>query len=152
MGMSRSPEDLERALRNERAEREAAQRRVAALSEKADVWRQRAEERAARIERLEAERADLMRVTGWVRARAGRTLRARPVEPDRPATVPSTAGPDLPVPSARIGFPSTRVASVGVTDPVLGRVLSQFEVVDAAEDPGSRLRGATGRRRATDPW
>ena len=66
-GDGQRSEDLEQQLLDERRERDAAQRRAAELSERVDLWRGRAEERSARITKLEAERDRLRGPAGLLR-------------------------------------------------------------------------------------
>ena len=131
-----SEAELERALRDERVEREAAQRRAAKLANKARLWEGRAAERAERIEKLVAERDQLRTVRGWLRARAGRAL--------RPSTPPPIPGRSETEPAQdtsrqrprRRAFPALQVGTL-VRDPVLKVVLDEMDAVDLSEDPGA---------------
>jgi hypothetical protein len=130
-------DELEQALSNERAEREVAQRRAAKLAENAAVWRSRAEERAQRIDRLEAERDQLRSIGGWLRAKAGRAVRSpRPTDTLSQPIPASGTGRPAAVVGAYRAFPSTVVAAIGVEDPVLRAMLGQFNVEDYDSDPG----------------
>lgn len=128
-------EELRVALRNERAEREAAQRKAAKQAENASVWRTRAEDRAARIDRLEAERDQLRSVSGFLRAKAGAGASRvkRQQEPPRPPTGVVSASPRS---SAHRAFLSTTVATVGIEDNVVDAMLAQFNCVSFLDDPG----------------
>ena len=91
--------DLEQLLRDERALRIRAENRASAQAEKAQVWRSRAEERAARIERLEDETKS---------RRRRRRRRQAQVTPPTPAP-----------PRLEIERPVSRMASIRVATAVL---------------------------------
>lgn len=79
-------DDIERLLRDERELRAGLERRLAAEVDKAATWRQRAEERAERIERLTADatrrRSPLAALRNLVRVDRGRSsLPSSPAEP-----------------------------------------------------------------------
>ncbi|MGI9642979.1 MAG: glycosyltransferase [Acidimicrobiia bacterium] len=135
MSSDTTNEELRAALRDERAERESAQRRAAQLAENVALWRKRAEDRRARIQRLEAERDQLRSVRGWLRSRAGNTRAPE----DRAGTAKkSPPAPDAPSAGARAyrAYASTLVGAIGVEDPVVRNVLGQFNCVDFEDDPG----------------
>ncbi|MEN8240191.1 MAG: hypothetical protein ABFR53_13435, partial [Actinomycetota bacterium] len=96
--LDRKIAELEQRLFDERRERDAAQRRASDLSESVDIWRTRAEERAVRIKKLEAERDKLRGVTGWLRRqRPAPTRQVQPtLIPDAPADTGVVAAPLLP--------------------------------------------------------
>lgn len=125
---------LEQALRDARSQRDAAQRRAAQQAEKADVWETRAHDRADRIERLVADRDQLRTLSGWVRAKAGRTLRP-PAHPDPETLAPVVATPELSAPRRR-AFPTIRVASL-VADPILTTILDETNVASIAAVPSA---------------
>ncbi len=90
-------EQLEQALRDERAERESAQRRAALLAERAEIWETRAVERADRIERLVAERERLVAererlrtARGWISARRGGVRSTTATSDESGALLPRT--------------------------------------------------------------
>jgi hypothetical protein len=88
--------ELEQLLRDERALRIRAETRAAEQTEKAAIWRNRAEERAARIERLVAE----------PKRRRGR--RTRLEQPTQARVEPKTSG-ERPKPVSRLA--TVRVAA-----------------------------------------
>ena len=117
--------ELEQQLFDERRERDLAQRRAADLFDRVDIWRTRAEDRTARIEKLEAERDKLRGAAGWLRR--GRRAVSRPVEA---TPLPSTAEPDK-VPDREVAplLPGIRcVAAVSTTD--LETALEAFDSAD----------------------
>ena len=135
--MERNPteKELRKALRDERAEREAAQRKGAKQAENAALWRSRAEERAARIERLETERNQLRSFSGFLRAKAGVAMS----KASRPVVDPGAAGSlasEPPQPPAHRAYPSTSIATIGVEDSVIDAMLTQFNSVRFIDDPG----------------
>jgi hypothetical protein len=118
-------EELEQALRDERAERVTAQRRAAKMAERSEIWETRAVERSARIERLLAEQEQLRTVGGWLRARRGRrgsAPRVRTTPPARIATpthVPPSATARGSVESAhQPAYPAVQVVAI-VDDPLV---------------------------------
>ena len=122
---------LEQALRDERAERDAAQARVGDLEGKIATWRGRAEARAARIASLEAERDQLRSTSGWLRARLGRTLRrgaAHPVAETTRATRPELPHVAVAGRAGRPSMPAIR-AAVAVSDPFLARIMAETDTV-----------------------
>lgn len=119
----RRAEDLERQLLDERRERDAAQRRVAKLSERVDLWRSRAEERSVRIAKLEEERDRLRGPIGWLR-RARRAGLA-PMEPPASATPETTTVPTKIPPR----FPSVRCVTIA-EQPDLRVAARLFDSVD----------------------
>ena len=128
-------EELRAELRDERSERESAQRRAAQLAENVAIWRTRAEERSGRIERLEAEREQLRSVSGWLRAKAGmaRTQSKQPIVGPRDSSPPDI---DTSVSRMYRAYPSTTVGVVGVKDAVFRNVLAQFNSTDFESDQG----------------
>ncbi|MGI9529017.1 MAG: hypothetical protein ACR2NG_04845, partial [Acidimicrobiia bacterium] len=135
MNSDMTNEELSAALRDERAERESAQRRAAQLAENVALWRTRAEERSDRISRLEAERDQLRSARGWLRSKAGKVRTA--------STTPTSTAQTRPVPGSAVSgstayraYVSTLVGAIGVQDPVMRDVLGQFNCVDFEDDPG----------------
>lgn len=139
----RDGQDLERALVDERAERAKAQRRAAEATEATRVWRERAEARAERIRRLEAERDHLRTASGWLRSRLGRTS-------SRAETTVAAPSANLIAPSARPSFPGVRIASNATGS--VGRIAAEAatvtltpDVLDAVDlvvfDPGAAEDG-----------
>lgn len=122
--------ELEQALRDERDERDAAQRRVGELLERSDLWRTRAEERTERIDMLVAERNALRTARGWIRSKLNRPI-VRISEPAAPPVRDSDvqmasrpkSGPSIPV---------VRVAAL-VDDPHLARVFAETDCQDIGE-------------------
>jgi hypothetical protein len=161
--------NLEQALRDERAERVTAQYRSAEMSQHSTVWRKRAEDRAARIEKLTtdrerlvadrkrlvaridkvvAERDDLRTVKGWLRSKPWRSREAPETPSDDGVTESANPDPTPPIalgddepatePTTWIGSPrflSVRVVMVGVEDPIMLRLLHEFNAVDIADEP-----------------
>lgn len=124
---------LEQALRDATGQQDAAQRRAAQQAEKAQVWQTRAEERAQRIERVVGERDQLKTLSGWIRARIGRTVnRPQP----RPAPRPLPAAEEAKPKPRAMAFPTVRVAAL-VTDPLVSTVLQETNVVRLSEDPAA---------------
>jgi len=97
------------------------------------VWQTRAEERAKRIERVVAERDQLKTLSGWLRARIGRTVNPPQA---RPVTAPSPAAVEAKPPPRAMAFPTVRVATL-VTDPLVSTVLEETNVVRLSEDPAA---------------
>ncbi|MEA2022741.1 MAG: hypothetical protein U9N79_00470 [Actinomycetota bacterium] len=79
-------EELEQRLFDERRERDVAQRRAAEMFDRVEIWRKRAEDRAARIKKLEAERDKLRGAVGWLRR--GRRAVTKPTQVETPAPTP----------------------------------------------------------------
>jgi hypothetical protein len=122
---------LEQALRDAAGQRDAAQRRAAQQADKAEVWQQRAEERAERIDRVAGERDQLRSAPGWLRAKIGRTMNPPPKR-ITPATPPATAAA---TPTARsIAFPTVRVAAL-VGDPLIATVLDETNAAALTDEP-----------------
>lgn len=121
---------LEEALREARVGRDAARRKAKNEAEKADIWRQRAEERSARIERLLTTSATPV---GRLRARIGRMLRPAGLSPD---PSPPESAPAL----RPVTFPAIRVASI-VADPTLATILAETDVLAVSEDPTALNKG-----------
>jgi hypothetical protein len=122
---------LEQALRDAAGQRDAAQRRAAQQADKAEIWQQRAEERAERIDRIVAERDQLRSAPGWLRAKIGRTMNPPP-ERVSPTSPPATAAA---TPTARpIAFPTVRVAAL-VDDPLVETVLAETSAVALTDEP-----------------
>lgn len=111
--------ELEALLREEREFRHAAESRVQALTDKAELWRRRAEERSARIERLlaESELPGLRRVASRVR----RALRVGSAVPA--SAVGYAASTRRPV------YPGVRIAAA-VTSPGIASCLATADVVE----------------------
>lgn len=130
---------LRQELEDERAEREAAQRKAAQVSENAALWRRRAEERTERIERLEAERDQLRSFSGWLRARVGRPM-WQPAQLPPPTGRPDRTATHDPAPGPRPMFPSTSVMAVGVGNGPVRSVLTQFDLSDHADADASPQR------------
>lgn len=114
-GDERSREDLEQELLDERSMRVAAERRAAQLSDNVATWRRRAEERKARIDRLDQRRQ--VGLPRWLR-RGGTG-----VDP------PTLRAPPSPLSSlvAPAGIRATRVAAL-VTAPGLRAGLAAMDV------------------------
>lgn len=124
---------LEQALRDAADQRDAAQRRAAQQAEKAEVWKSRAEQRGARIERVVAERDQLKTFLGWLRGKVGRTMNPPQVPPAAVAPPPAVEV----IPSARpIAFPTVRVASL-VEDPLIESMLAETNQARLREDPAA---------------
>ena len=148
-------EQLEQALRDERAEREAAQLRATKMAARADIWEQRAIERAARIDRLVAERDRLVAerdrlrtIGGWLSARrrpapskAASTTRSPAPVTSTPPTTPnvSPARDQAVVPQRRPTFPAIQVLAI-TTDPHVNVLLQETDVVRLDDDPGALAR------------
>ncbi|RLE26739.1 MAG: hypothetical protein DRJ50_00210 [Actinobacteria bacterium] len=144
-------EQLEQALRDERAERETAQLRATKMAARADIWEQRAIERAARIERLVAERDRLVAererlrtVGGWLSARRGRPLLRS--SSDSPQSLPKTSTPPATpaveqtvVSQRRPTFPAIQVVAI-TTDPHVNVILDETDAVRLDDDPGALAR------------
>jgi hypothetical protein len=121
---------LEEALREARIGRDAARRKAVNEAEKADIWQERAEERAARIERILSARATPV---GRLRAGVGRMLRPASLPPGSPSPAPSPA----PRP---ISFPSIRIATL-VADPILATIAAETDAMPVTDDPDALNRG-----------
>jgi hypothetical protein len=160
MDEDRRIEELEQALRDERAERETAQRRAAQKAERAEIWETRAVERSARIERLVAEREQLVAqrerlvaereqlrtVGGWLRARRGRRGSAPRVQATSPARIATPT--QVPPPAAAQvsdesehppAYPAVQVVAI-VDDPLVRLVLNETDLVAFEDDPGALVR------------
>ncbi|MGA7270724.1 MAG: hypothetical protein WB239_06605 [Acidimicrobiia bacterium] len=115
------PSDPERDLADERSLRSGLERRLAAEVEKASLWRARAEERAARIERLESE-GPLRRLARSIRMVTSPSEVAQP----KPATEesPHRLAPSMPV--VRVGE--------AVTAPFLRPALDTMSSIPIRDD------------------
>ncbi len=123
--------ELERLLREEREFRHAAEQRVESLTDKAEVWRRRADERAERIDRLVAE-ADLPAMRRLV-GRMRRSVR-RPVPGPTNSQAPAAAQVAArPVPTMPIVRAATCLDSPELT-PALA-ALDTIDVAAASADP-----------------
>lgn len=116
---------VDQELRDERARRREAERRLEELTDRAELWRGRAEERAERIDRLlEAERRKGSTLRRWLKA----LTRQHEAQNDQGTATPpqaqleKTPEPAHPWPSMR----SVVVASL-VSDPAKGRALAMFD-------------------------
>jgi hypothetical protein len=142
-------ERLEQALRDERAEREAAQQRAALLAERAETWETRAIERAARIERLVAERERLVAererlrtARGWISARRGGVRSTTTASDERGAPLPRTTR-DVPTgvptserlvePSHDPAYPAVQIVAI-TDDPLMNVILGETDVVRLDSD------------------
>ncbi|MEA3510782.1 MAG: hypothetical protein U9R51_05035, partial [Actinomycetota bacterium] len=118
---------LKQELLDERSQRHAAEQRSADLSDRVDVWRTRAEERANRIDRLVEERPG--RLLGWLRPKA-----SPPKIQSNPE--PTSTGSE----SRDRGFPSPGLRSIRVAALVSNPgSLAALDVMDChpATDSGS---------------
>jgi len=119
-------EELEQALRDERIERDAAQRRIGELQERADLWRSRAEERTARIDRLVAERDFLREKSTRFRFKPSWPV-DRPPEAAPVPVVPTGETVVASVTHSTPSMPAVRIAGLAV-DWHLTRVLEETDV------------------------
>jgi hypothetical protein len=113
---------LEQELRDERARRRDAESRLIDLTEKAALWRRRAEERTERINRmLEVEQSKGAALRRWARAIRGSEAPAIEQEDRGP--------PEVSAVSARNPWPGVRsvVALSAVEDPAKVRALEAFD-------------------------
>ncbi|MGB9357306.1 MAG: hypothetical protein WCC01_02010 [Acidimicrobiia bacterium] len=131
MDEQRRIEELEQALRDERIERDAAQRRIGELQERADLWRSRAEERTERIDRLVAER-------DFLREKSTRFRFKAPWPADRqPEAAPAPVMTEVPTASESVArpipsMPAVRIAGLAV-DHHVSRVLKETDVQSVDE-------------------
>ena len=119
--------ELEALLREEREFRQAAESRVQALTDKAELWRIRAEERSARIERLmaELELPAIRKLAGRIR----RSVRTGGLPNPQTGTLAGRAGPRyVPV------YPAVKIAAA-VASEGLAACLATADVVDLGRDP-----------------
>ena len=139
---------LEQELRDERARRREAESRIDELTSRANQWRQRAEERSVRIERMVEEetrrRSRLGRlIRGLVKPRRGRTEdsaldRGSSAEQhDSLASAVQTTPPARAWPSIRSVMVVSAVSDLGMT-----RALSAFDVTDLSAARPSDLERA----------
>ncbi len=128
-------EELEQRLFDERRERDVAQRRAAELFERVGLWRKRAEDRAVRIKKLEAERDRLRGAAGWLR-RGRRAVSRPPVvvsTPPAPETGDATVAGEGPL------LPGVRCVTA-IASPDLATAADTFDA--AALDPSVSLMEA----------
>lgn len=142
---------LEQELRDERARRRDAEKRLAETTDKAEVWRRRAEERTARIERLlEAQQKPTNRLRRWLGLSSSTAPPTPPSESATTETVPVT--PRFP------SWPTQKpvVVVAAVDDPGKLRALETFDLRPARSASDSDLDradmvvfepGAVGRDR-----
>jgi hypothetical protein len=116
--------ELEALLREEREFRQAAESRVQSLTERAEVWRERAEERAERIARLTAA-SELPGLRRWA-SRIRRSVLTS-ASRDEPGVAPSRRHTPMCLPI----YPAVRIAAAVTTDGI-GACLSTADVVDLA--------------------
>lgn len=129
---------LEQQLRDERRLRDAAEQKAAKQASSAQTWRDRADERAARIERLLEERDRLTTPRGLLRAAVGRGVREvrgardrRRQDSSRTGTAPQGPPPEV-RPRLAPRLPSVQVGHL-VEDPDLARIVSQCTGHDLRE-------------------
>ena len=116
---------IEQELRDERARRREAESRLDHLTERAELWRSRAEERTERIERLlAAQRRKGNTLRRWANAIRGDSDGEAVPEPEQDASQVA-ATPTAPSPRAP-GMKSTLVAS-SVADVGMSRALAVFD-------------------------
>jgi hypothetical protein len=129
---------LEQQLRDERRLRDAAEQKAAKQATNARTWRERAEERADRIERLLDERERLTTPRGLLRAAVGRGVRevrsARGQRRPESSRVEVSGQPSLPAsqPLRAPRLPSIQVGHL-VADSDLVRVVDQCTGHDLRE-------------------
>lgn len=117
---------LEQELRDERARRRETETRLEGLTEKADTWRRRAEERTERIDRLlQAQQRRGASLRRWVKTIAGSSVEtAAPEAIEEHEASPATGIDKSPWPTQK----SVLVVSV-VSDPGKLRALDSFDRV-----------------------
>ncbi len=129
-------EKLEQELRDERARRRDAESRLDELTERAELWRRRAEERTERVERLlEAQQRKGDTIRKWVRALTG-TEQTEPLAKATP--IEETSAPE---PGKTTRWPTlkaTVVVSV-VADRGISVALESFDHLPLATAAASDL-------------
>lgn len=128
--LQRTIDRLSQQLRDERRLRDAAERKAATQAEHARTWRERAEERTARIDRLVEERERLRRWPNKIKFALGafRSSSSPEGAPER-----SEGGStDAATPRRRPGLPNVQAAHL-VAGPDLRRVAGEFTGHDLGE-------------------
>lgn len=124
--------DLEQAIRDERARRRAAEGRIEELTDRADLWRRRAEERSSRIERILEDQAEKEKRFGLVRRLFTRGKPAQSVTEASTTETPRTGSAKVSVRDRSTSRPRPSISSVmvvaAVEDPGLARCLSAFDL------------------------
>jgi hypothetical protein len=123
--------DLEQAIRDERARRRAAEGRIEELTDRADLWRRRAEERSSRIERILEDQAEKEKRFGFLRRLLTRGKPAEAVSESATTETPLAGSTNVSVRDRSASRPRPSISSVmvvaAVEDPGLARCLSAFD-------------------------
>jgi hypothetical protein len=127
--------DVEQQLRDERARRRVAEQRIADLTERAELWRIRAEERSERIDRLlAAQQRKTNTFRKWLKGLTGG------YEQPPPSTAPRVDD-SPPMETTRSTWPTfkaTRVVSA-VDDMGIARVIDSFDNSSLSETDPAEL-------------